>query len=54
MRDAFARQVQDLADAIATGSALEVSAQDGLRAVEMADAVGRSAVRGETVRMPLD
>jgi predicted dehydrogenase len=52
MRDAFARQVQDLADAIAGGSALEVSANDGLRAVEMADAATRSAASGESVRLP--
>jgi predicted dehydrogenase len=54
MRDAFALQVQDLADAIADGSPLEVSAEDGLRAVEMVDAVTRSAQTDQAVRLPLE
>ena len=54
MRDAFARQVQDLADGVANGSPLEVSAEDGLRAIEMVDAVARSAKTDQAVRMPLD
>ena len=52
MRDAFAMQVQDLADAIATGSSMAVRPEDGLRAIEMVDAVERSARTGESVRMP--
>ena len=54
MRDAFARQVQDLADGVANGSPLEVRAEDGLRAIEMVDAVARSAKTDQAVRMPLD
>jgi predicted dehydrogenase len=53
MRDGFARQVQDLTDAIADGTPLEVSAEDGLRAVEMVEAVTRSAATGRAVSMPL-
>jgi predicted dehydrogenase len=53
MRQAFARQVQDMADAVAKGTPLEVSAEDGLRAVEMVEAATRSAATGESVRMPL-
>jgi predicted dehydrogenase len=53
MRDAFARQIQDLTDAIADEKPLAVSAEDGLRAVEMVEAVSRSAERGEAVRLPL-
>jgi predicted dehydrogenase len=53
MRDAFARQVQDFTDAIATGSPLEVSGEDGLRAVEMVQAVTESAETGQAVRLPL-
>ena len=44
MRQAFARQVQDLTNAIADGSPMEVSAEDGLKAIEMVEAVTR--VRG--------
>ena len=54
MRQGFARQVQDFTDAIATGSSMEVSAEDGLRAVEMVEAVTRSAGTGGSVRMPLE
>jgi len=53
MRQAFARQVQDLTDAVAQGTPLEVSADDGLRAVEMVEAATRSAATGESVRLPL-
>jgi len=53
MRQAFARQIQDLADAVADGKMLEVAAEDGLRAVEMTEAAARSAKTGESVRMPL-
>ena len=53
MRQAFARQVQDLADAIARGTPLEVSAEDGLWAVEMVEAVARSSETGQSVRLPL-
>src|SRR3954452_19945186 len=38
MRDGFARQVQDLTNAIADGTPMEVSAEDGLKAVEMVEA----------------
>jgi predicted dehydrogenase len=54
MRQAFARQVQDLTDAIADGSPMEVSAEDGLRAVEMVEAATRSAGTGHAVRLPLE
>ena len=54
MRAAFARQVQDLTDAIADGKPMEVSAEDGLRAVEMVEAVTRSAKTGQAVRLPLE
>jgi len=54
MRAAFARQVQDLADAITDGTPLAMSAQEGLRAVEMVEAVTRSAATGRAVTMPLD
>lgn len=53
MRQGFARQVQDLADAIADGTQLEVSADDGLKAVEMVQAATRSAETGDSVLMPL-
>jgi len=53
MRQAFARQVQDLTNAIADGAAMEVSAEDGLKAVEMVEAATRSAGTGEAVRLPL-
>ena len=53
MRDGFARQVQDFADAIRNGREPEVTGEDGLRAVEMVQAVQRSAATGETVRLPL-
>ena len=46
MREAFARQVQDLTNAIADGTPMEVSAEDGLKAVEMVEAVTRSAETG--------
>ena len=53
MRQAFARQVQDLTNAIADGTAMEVSAEDGLKAVSMVEAATRSARTGASVRMPL-
>jgi myo-inositol 2-dehydrogenase/D-chiro-inositol 1-dehydrogenase len=53
MRQAFARQVQDLANAIADGTPMEVSAEDGLKAVEMVQAASRSAETGDSVRLPL-
>lgn len=53
MRQAFARQIQDLTDAIMDGTPISVSAADGLRAVEMVEAANRSAAAGESVRMPL-
>jgi myo-inositol 2-dehydrogenase/D-chiro-inositol 1-dehydrogenase len=53
MRDAFARQVQDLTNAIADGTPMEVSAEDGLRAVEMVEAATRSSETGQAVRLPL-
>ena len=53
MRQGFARQVQDLTNAIANGTPMEVSAEDGLKAVEMVEAATRSAETGESVRMPL-
>ena len=53
MRQAFARQVQDLTNAIADGTPLDVSAEDGLKAVEMVEAAKRSAETGESVEMPL-
>ncbi len=53
MRTGFARQVQDLTDAIANGTPMEVSAEDGLRAVEMVQAATRSAETGEAVKLPL-
>ncbi len=53
MRQGFARQVQDLTNAIADGTQMEVSAEDGLKAVEMVQAATSSAETGESVRMPL-
>ena len=53
MRQGFARQVQDLTNAIADGTPMAVSAEDGLKAVEMVEAATRSAATGESVRMPL-
>jgi len=53
MRQGFARQVQDLTNAIADGTPMEVSAEDGLKAVEMVEAATRSAERGESVKLPL-
>ena len=53
MRDGFARQVQDLVDAIDGGKELEVQAEDGLKAVEMVEAATRSAETGQAVRLPL-
>jgi myo-inositol 2-dehydrogenase/D-chiro-inositol 1-dehydrogenase len=53
MRQAFARQVQDHADAIEKGTAMQVSGEDGLRAVEMVEAATRSAETGQAVRLPL-
>jgi predicted dehydrogenase len=54
MRQAFARQVQDLTNAIAGGTPMEVSAEDGLKAVEMVEAATRSAKTGQSVRLPLE
>ena len=53
MRQAFARQIQALTNAIADGTPMDVSGIDGLRAVEMAEAAKRSAATGESVRLPL-
>jgi predicted dehydrogenase len=53
MRDGFARQVQDLTDAIDGGRPMEVSAEDGLKAVEMVQAVTQSAETGHAIRLPL-
>jgi myo-inositol 2-dehydrogenase/D-chiro-inositol 1-dehydrogenase len=53
MRQAFARQVQDLTNAIANGTPMAVSAEDGLRAVEMVEAATRSAETDQAVRLPL-
>ncbi len=53
MRQAFGRQVQDHANAIANGTPMEVTAEDGLRAVEMVEAATASAATGDSVRMPL-
>ena len=52
MRQAFARQIQALTDAIADGKPMDVSGIDGLRAVEMAEAAKRSAATGESVPIP--
>jgi predicted dehydrogenase len=53
MRQAFARQVQDFTNAIADGTSLSVTGEDGLRAVEMVEAATRSAETGQAVRLPL-
>jgi predicted dehydrogenase len=53
MRQAFARQVQDHVDAIAKGTPMTVTGEDGLKAVEMVEAATRSAQTGEAVRLPL-
>jgi len=53
MRQAFARQIQDLTDAITDGTPMAVSAEDGFKAVAMVEAANQSAKRGEAVRMPL-
>lgn len=53
MRQAFARQIQDLTDAIIDGKPMTVSAEDGLKAVEMVEAANLSAEKGEAVRIPL-
>jgi predicted dehydrogenase len=53
MRQAFARQVQDFTDAIVQGRSPEVTGEDGLKAVEMVQAVQLSARTGEAVRLPL-
>ena len=53
IRDGFARQVQDFANAIAEGREPEVTGEDGLKAVEMVEAATRSAEIGATVPMPL-
>lgn len=53
LMDAFRRQVADLVGAVAHGLPLGVTAMDGLRAVEMVDAVQRSAVSGQAVQLPL-
>ena len=54
MREGFARQVQDFTDAIREGREPQVSGEDGLRAVEMVQAVQRSAATGQAVRFPVD
>ena len=54
MRQAFARQIQDLTDAVIGKTPLLVSAEDGLKAVEMVEAGNRSAETNQAVRMPLD
>jgi predicted dehydrogenase len=51
-REAFARQVQEFGDAIAGGTSLTVTGQDGLRAVEMVEAALRSASTGQAVSLP--
>lgn len=48
-REAFARQVQDLTDAIRQGRQPEVTGTDGLNAVKMVEAVAQSAKTGEAV-----
>ena len=53
MRQAFARQVQDFTDSIVGGRSPEVTGEDGLRAVEMVQAVQLSAKTGQAVRLPL-
>lgn len=53
IRDGFARQVQDFADAIAAGREPEVTGEDGLKAVEMVQAAARSAETGASVPLPL-
>jgi myo-inositol 2-dehydrogenase/D-chiro-inositol 1-dehydrogenase len=53
MRQAFARQVQDFTNAIADGSKMSVTGEDGLKAVEMVEAATRSAETGQAVRLPL-
>jgi predicted dehydrogenase len=53
IRDGFARQVQDFADAIAEGREPEVTGEDGLKAVEMVEAAARSAETQASVPMPL-
>jgi predicted dehydrogenase len=53
IREGFARQVQEFGDAIAGGASLTVTGEDGLRAVEMVEAVMRSASSGQSVSLPL-
>ncbi len=53
MRDGFARQVQDFADAITENREPGVTGDDGLRAVQMVEAIARSAQTGRAVPMPL-
>ncbi len=53
IRDGFARQVQDFADAIAAGREPGVTGEDGLKAVEMVQAATRSAETGSSVPLPL-
>jgi predicted dehydrogenase len=51
LRAAFRRQVSDLVGAVVDGTPLGVTAEDGMRAVEMVEAVLRSARTGQTVRL---
>jgi len=53
IRDGFARQVQDFADAIVEDREPEVTGEDGLKAVEMVQAATRSAETNSAVRLPL-
>lgn len=53
LTDAFTRQVGDLVGAVSHGAELAVTAEDGLRAVEMVEAVGRSAREGVAIRLPI-
>jgi UDP-N-acetyl-2-amino-2-deoxyglucuronate dehydrogenase len=53
IRDGFARQVQDFADAVSGGHEPEVTGEDGLNAVAMVEAATRSAETGASVPMPL-
>lgn len=51
LRAAFRRQVSDLVGAVVDGTALGVTAEDGMRAIEMVEAVLRSARIGQSVRL---
>ena len=53
LSDAFRRQVGDLVRAVCQGTELMVTAEDGLRAVEMVEAVERAAIGGVAVQLPL-